>query len=384
MSDKSITNLESRLTRLLEQYNARQDTNGVRFALAAPKRGWRWEWSSPGSSEQYFIASTTKLYVTALVMQLRAAGQLDLEAPAARYLAPSVMTGIHVLRGVDAAGRITIRELLSHTSGIADYFEQRQRDGSTQIGKALQADFAWTFDDVLRITKEELTPRFAPSTPGKAFYSDTNYQLLGAVIEAVTGDSYEDALRQRVLEPLALPGTYPFTLDTLGRYDSVAAMLYGKRRVAFPRAMASVRADGGMVSTAGDGLTFLEAFMTDRLFPRVPGRDAEPMARDLCAAAVRHGPDAVCSPALLHAIQRGPAHDRALGGFRGCAFLRPGAGPLCFGNREPDQEAEPLVQLADTARHGVPGGLAVMCTPRPVMTVFLSLLGRRPEPPRSA
>ncbi|HSN76635.1 MAG TPA: serine hydrolase domain-containing protein, partial [Anaerolineae bacterium] len=262
------TNLESRLTRLLEQYDARQDTNGVRFALAAPKHGWRWEWSSPGSSEQYFIASTTKLYVTALVMQLRAAGQLDLEAPAARYLAPSVMTGIHVLRGVDAAGRITIRELLSHTSGIADYFEQRQRNGSTQIGKALQADFAWTFDDVLRITKEELTPRFAPSTPGKAFYSDTTYQLLGAVIEAVTGDSYEDALRQRVLEPLALLGTYPFTLDTLGRYDSVAAMLYGKQRVDFPRAMASVRADGGMVSTAGDGLTFLEAFMTGRLFPR--------------------------------------------------------------------------------------------------------------------
>ena len=113
MSNKSTTSLESKLTRLLEQYDARQDTNGVRFALAAPKRGWHWEWSSPGSSEQYFIASTTKLYVTALVMQLRAAGQLDLEAPAARYLAPSVMTGIHVLRGVDSGGRITIRELLA-------------------------------------------------------------------------------------------------------------------------------------------------------------------------------------------------------------------------------------------------------------------------------
>ena len=366
MSNKSTTNLESRLTRLLEQYDARQDTNGVRFALAAPKHGWRWEWSSPGSIEQYFIASTTKLYVTALVMQLRAAGQLDLEAPAARYLAPSVMTGIHVLRGVDAAGRITIRELLSHTSGIADYFEQRQRDGSTQIGKALQADFAWTFDDVLRITKEELTPRFAPSTPGKAFYSDTNYQLLGAIIEAVSGaQSYEEVLRQRILAPLALADTYPFTLGTLDRYDSVAAMLYGHQRVAIPRAMASVRADGGMVSTAGDGLTFLEAFMTGRLFPtRIPGRDAEPMARDLCAAAVRHGPDAVCSPALLHTIQRGPAHDWALGGFRGCAFLRPGAGPLCLGRRQPDQEAEPLVPLADTARHGVPGGLAVMCRAR--------------------
>jgi CubicO group peptidase (beta-lactamase class C family) len=44
-------------------------------------------------------------------------------------------------------------------------------------------------------------------------------------------------------------------------------MLYGKQRVAIPRAMASVRADGGIVSTAGDGLAFLQAFMTGRLFP---------------------------------------------------------------------------------------------------------------------
>ena len=167
MSKKSTTNLEGKLARLLEQYNARPDTNDVRFAFASPQRGWRWEWSSPGSLKQYFIASTTKLYVTALVMHLRAEGQLELDSPAANYLDPSVMTGIHVLRGVDSGERITIRELLSHTSGLADYFEQRQRDGSTQIGKALQADFAWTFDDVLRITKEELAPRFAPSTPDR-------------------------------------------------------------------------------------------------------------------------------------------------------------------------------------------------------------------------
>ncbi len=267
MSNNSTTNLESKLTRLLEQYDARNDTNGVRFAFTSPQRGWRWEWSSPGSTEQYFIASTTKLYVTALAMQLRAEGLLDLDAPAASYLGRLVMAGLHVLRGVDCGDRITIRELLSHTSGIADYFEQQQRDGSTQIGKALQADFAWTFDDVLRITRDELAPKFAPSTPGKAFYSDTNYQLLGAIVEAITGSSYEDALQKRILDPLGLAGTYPFTLDTLDRYDSVAAMLYGEQRVAIPKAMASVRADGGIVSTASDGITFLEAFMTGRLFP---------------------------------------------------------------------------------------------------------------------
>ncbi len=267
-ASQAYPNLEATLARLFARTDARPDTNGVRFAFSSPQRGWRWDWSSPGSAQQYFIASTTKLFVTALVMQLRAEGRIELEAPVVRYLDRSMMSGIHLLRGVDSGDRVTIRELLSHTSGIADYFEQRQRDGTTQIGKALQADFAWTFDDVLRITRDNLSPKFAPSTPGKAFYSDTNYQLLGAVIEAVTGASYEDALQQRILAPLALAGTYPFTVAVIERYESVAAMLYGRQHVAIPKAMASVRADGGMVSTASDGIAFIEAFMTGRLFPR--------------------------------------------------------------------------------------------------------------------
>ena len=86
---------------------------------------------------------------------------------------------MHVLRGVDSSMRITVEELLAHTSGIADYFEQRRADGTTQIGRALEHDFSWTLGDVLRITRDELEPRFAPSTPGKAFYSDTNYPAAG-------------------------------------------------------------------------------------------------------------------------------------------------------------------------------------------------------------
>jgi D-alanyl-D-alanine carboxypeptidase len=259
--------LESKLSALTDKYAGRTDTNAVRFALSSPRRGWDWEWSSPGAAVQYFIASATKLYVTALVMQLRRDGLLDIDAPAATYLDPSVMKGIHALRGIDSSEWITVRELLSHTSGIADYFEQKRPDGSTQIGDALRSDFSWTYDDVLRIAKEELAPKFAPSTPGKAFYSDTNYQLLGAVIEAVTGASYEDVLRKDVLIPLGLEDTYPFTAETADRYDSVAGMLYGTERIAIPKAMASVRADGGIVSTSRDGIVFLEAFMCGRLFP---------------------------------------------------------------------------------------------------------------------
>ena len=259
--------LERKLSQLAAKYDARSDTNSVRFALASPCRDWRWEWSAPGSVPQYFIASTTKLYVTAMIMQLRAEGRLDLDTPATDYVGASIMSGMHVLNGVDSSDRITVAQLLSHTSGIADYFEQRRRDGSTQIQAALRQDFGWMFDDVLSITKEQFSPRFAPSTPGKAFYSDTNFQLLGAVVEAVTGSTYEQELQERIIGPLGLRDTYPFTLETIERYGSVATMLYGMQPVAIPQAMASVRADGGIVSTALDGITFLQAFMSGRLFP---------------------------------------------------------------------------------------------------------------------
>ena len=78
--------LEARLSDIVGRYDARSDTSMVRFALASPVRGWTWEWSSPGSIAQFFIASTTKLYVSALVMQLRGEGRVDLDAPVVTYL----------------------------------------------------------------------------------------------------------------------------------------------------------------------------------------------------------------------------------------------------------------------------------------------------------
>ena len=259
--------LESKLSRIVGAYAARPDTSAVEFAITSPTRSWRWAWSSPDLARQYFMASATKLYVTALMMQLRAEGLVELGEPAARYLGASVMAGIHVLKGVDYSDRVTVLQLLSHTSGIGDYFEQRRGDGTTTIGRALQQDFSWTFDDVLRISKQDVTPRFAPSTPGKAFYSDTNYQLLGRIIEESSGLTYEEALQQRIIGPLDLRDTYPFTSASMERYDSVAPMLYGRQVVRIPKVMASVRADGGIVSTADDGIRFLDAFMNGRLFP---------------------------------------------------------------------------------------------------------------------
>jgi hypothetical protein len=66
--------LESRLARIPAKYEARPDTNMVQFELSSRSRDWQWRWAAEGASRQYFIASTTKLCVTAIIVQLRAEG----------------------------------------------------------------------------------------------------------------------------------------------------------------------------------------------------------------------------------------------------------------------------------------------------------------------
>jgi D-alanyl-D-alanine carboxypeptidase len=269
------TALEHALARILGGFAARRDTSDVRFALASPSRAFEWEWANEAEPRAYFVASITKLYVTAIVLQLRAEGRVDLERPAITYLDPGVVAGIHVHRGIDHSARITVRDLLAHTSGIADYFEQRRRDGRRLIDDVLAQDRLWTFADVMADVKQHFAPHFPPSTPGRAFYSDTNYQLLGALVESVTGTSFAELLRSRIARPLGLEETYVYGRDTLTRYDEIGGLLHGHRTIRIPLAMASFGADGAVVSTAREGIAFLEAFMGGGLFPAADLREIQ-------------------------------------------------------------------------------------------------------------
>lgn len=266
MRDSSAS-LESKLAAILEKADRSAWVHELVFSFSSPSRGWRWTWPAERECRPYFIASATKLYVVAIIMQLRREGALDLDTPAATYLPHGFLDGLHMYRGVDCGGRITIRHLLAHTSGLADYFEQAPRRGPSTLRRILKQDTAWTLDDLLRVVRRDLRPCFPPGAPGRAFYSDTNYQLLGAIIEFITGAPYEEAVRRRIIEPLGPAGTFPFAVQDIARYSSIAGILYGKRRMHIPFAMASFRADGGMVSTARDGIAFLQAFMSGELFP---------------------------------------------------------------------------------------------------------------------
>lgn len=216
------------------------------------------------ATSRFFIASTTKLFVTALVMKLRHGGKLDLEDPLTKYFDRAVWQGLLVLRGAEYGGHITVRQLLSHTSGLPDYFGDPRADGpSLQRALMRGRDRPWLVEHVIDDVKY-MKPRFRPGHPGKAHYSDTNYQLLGAIVETLMGQRLAAAIDAHICLPLGLRDTYLYEDPT----DTAPADMYFKGQpLSIPLAMASVGADGGIVSTSPDLLAFVKAFFKGGLFP---------------------------------------------------------------------------------------------------------------------
>lgn len=213
---------------------------------------------------QYFIASTTKLYVTAIIQKLRASGKLSLDDRISKFLPPSVTSGLHLYKGVDFSASITVGQLLSQTSGIPDYFQGKQANGRSLQDELMAGhDRYWSFEDAVAASKK-MMPSFAPGAKGKALYSDTNFQLLGRIIELSTGLAIGQAMEELLFTPLGLTKTYLYTESS----DTRPAPLYFKNRpLLIPLAMTAFGADGGIVSTAPESMTFLKAFFGGRLFP---------------------------------------------------------------------------------------------------------------------
>ncbi|MCM3629696.1 beta-lactamase family protein [Paenibacillus glycanilyticus] len=212
----------------------------------------------------FFIASTTKLYITAVLLRLREQDKIRLTDKVSLYLDKNRISGIHHYQGIDYSDELTIEQLMAHTTGLPDYFQQKGKGGRS-LEDSLMAghDQAWSLDSVIEEVKR-MKPRFSPGTKGKALYSDTNYQLLGRIIEIVTKHPLNDVFKEYIYKPLSLSRTYMYT----DRQDQTPQPLYYKESpLHIPLAMASFGPDGGIVSTADELMRFLRAFFEGELFP---------------------------------------------------------------------------------------------------------------------
>ncbi len=195
------------------------------------------------SNTPFILGSTSKSFTALAVMQLVEAGRIDLDAPAQRYVP------WFAVADADASAKITIRQLLNQTSGF-----------STASGRRTLTDFS-SGDDALENRVRGLRD-VALSTPvGTTYqYSNCNYQVLGLIVQQVSGQSYEAYVAEHVFAPLAMNHTYTSKQMAIENGLAMGYRTWFGRPVAFDETLprASVP-QGFIISTAQDMSHYLIA-----------------------------------------------------------------------------------------------------------------------------
>jgi D-alanyl-D-alanine carboxypeptidase len=228
----------------------------------------------PDINTYFRIASNTKTMTAAIIVQLVQEGKLKFSDPVSKYVT-----------GVPNGDHITIAELLEMRSGLYNYLE------SPKIAATADRDMSkvWTPAELLAIAFAH-KPNFAPGADYE--YSNTNYILLGLIVEKIDGKTLAEAMRVRLFEPLGLRHTTlpPSNVTALPKPYSHGYM-YGSSSVAFtgtppysPAVKAAARAGtllptdytnlnttfgwaaGGAVSNASDLATWIKALVSGRVF----------------------------------------------------------------------------------------------------------------------
>ena len=190
----------------------------------------------------FVIGSVSKSFTALAIMQLSEGGKIDLDTPARRYL-PWFR-----LADVTASDRITVRQLLNQTSGIP-----------TEAGLTPLREPAQTLEAQVRA----LAGVRPISAPGTTFtYSNANYEVLGLIVQTVSGQPYASYVQHHIFAPLAM--THSYTTDDAARRDGLgtaSTFFFGMRRDRRPFYRPDFLPAGFLISSAEDMAHYLVAQM---------------------------------------------------------------------------------------------------------------------------
>lgn len=208
------------------------------------------EWDIPNAPDtKHRIASISKQFTAMLVLQLVAENKLDLHIPISNYLPDYPKKH---------AERITIHQLLTHTSGIPDY-------GAFPNYRSFERN---------RHRPQEIIDLFADLplefTPGEKYnYSNSGYVLLGVIIENATQKRYAQVLEEKILTPLGMDNTgYDFQWNLLKKRASGYYKIWDKYRNINYLDMSLPYAAGALYSTVEDLSIWDQALYTEQLLPQ--------------------------------------------------------------------------------------------------------------------
>jgi D-alanyl-D-alanine carboxypeptidase len=262
--EANMTDKEKSLQKVVDGKVDNRKVFGTSFSIKKDDFVWHGNSGNFSVNDSYFIASTTKLFTTAIILKLKTDGNLRLDDKVSDYIDDSIYAGLHIFNGKEYSARITIKQLLAHTSGLPDYFQGTGANGKSLEDELVSGnDQSWTFEQAIERAKK-IPAAFPPGTKNRALYSDTNFQLLGRIIETITDKSYLDNCKESIIQPLGLTKTYLYQDST---DKTPKTLFYKSKELHIPKAMTSFGPDGGIVSTSEEMLVFIEAFFTGKIFP---------------------------------------------------------------------------------------------------------------------
>jgi CubicO group peptidase (beta-lactamase class C family) len=202
------------------------------------------------SQTKHAIGSMTKAFTAMAIMMLQERGQLTVQDPICKY----------ILNCPTAWKPITLHHLLTHTSGIQSYTES-----NIPVQNNITTCQEFTLEEALAI----LTALPQDFTPGTQYlYGNSGYYLLGAVIEKVSGESYENFIQKNILQPLGMTETGYDRLSTIVK-NRASGYSFDQTQGQYVNApgedVSQEYAAGGLYSTVGDLYKWDQALYTDRL-----------------------------------------------------------------------------------------------------------------------
>ena len=206
------------------------------------------EWDIKNTAETKFrIGSITKQFTALLILQLAQQNKIQLDAPLATYL-PDYRQ--------DIGNKITIRQILNHTSGLSNYTQ-------TKTFRSEYSRNPYSVDEFIKLLcSDDLL--FEPGTQFR--YSNSGYFILGAVIENVTQQRYQDVLQENIFKPLNMHNT---GYDSHAKIINQLASGYSNNLDGYTNAdyldMSIPYAAGSIYSTARDLVKWDQALYTNKL-----------------------------------------------------------------------------------------------------------------------
>ncbi|MBX3043784.1 MAG: beta-lactamase family protein [Candidatus Kapabacteria bacterium] len=212
-------------------------------------------------SKQFYIASINKIMLSAIALKMSLGNLINLDDKIIKYLPNDLTNNLLVIDGKNYTDEITVRHLMSHTSGLPCYLIDKPKGQSSVMESLLSGnDEEWSIDRVVDYAKR-IPPKFVPGAPQKASYSDTNFRLLGAILEKASSKSTEELLGE-LFKLCNMDDTYVITESTANDF---APIYVGNNNISVMNYLISTGQD--IVSTAEDLAKFTRKFFDGSIYP---------------------------------------------------------------------------------------------------------------------